>query len=70
MSCKICYREVNIQIPLNVHNDLIIDGELEIQDFCYRCMYVISKAYNNLLRGNVNNLQAFNLVQEILDGEI
>jgi hypothetical protein len=31
-------------------------------------MYVISKAYNNLLQNDVNDLQAFNLVQEMLDG--
>ncbi len=68
MSCIICHKPHQIQMTMMIHNDLLVDGELQIRKFCYRCMYVISKVYNNLLQNDVNDLQAFNLVQEMLDG--
>jgi len=68
MSCLVCKKPHNLQMPIMVDNDLLIDGELQIRKFCYRCMYVISKSYKNLLQANVSNLQAFHLVQEMLDG--
>lgn len=70
MNCLVCNNTSNIQIVIGVKNDLLLDPEPKIKKFCYRCMYVISKAYNNLLQGNVSNLQEFHAIQEMVDGDL
>lgn len=74
MTCVICNRKAQLQMPLSISGEGFVTGDLgfdlgfviddiALKEFCYVCMYQISIAYNNVrLRIPSENLKQ-------LDGE-